>query len=209
MRALVLSMLLTLAAWAQPVSSYLTPLPRFKDRAPTLNQVTRIRFVTTQGNILMELYPQAAPNACARFTELVQKGFYDFTPVFRVVPSFVCQFGINWRGTYPEYQNNNFKDDTSYFALAPGTLAFAKAGPDTNSTQVFINYQDNSRLVDQGNFTAFGKVIEGLDVALSFPAVGDPSMGLDQDQLWSKGDLYLKKLNKQPAYILFGEVLPQ
>ena len=205
MRALFLAVLLSVAVYAQP--SYLTPLPQFKDRAPALTQVTRVRFVTTQGNILMELYPQAAPNAVARFTELVQKGFYDFTPVFRVVPNFVAQFGINWRGTYPDYQNNNFKDDPSYFALGPGTLAFAKAGPDTNSTQVFINYQDNSRLVQQGNFTAFGKVIEGLDVALSFPPVGDPSMGLDQDALWGKGDVYLKKLPKQPAYILFGEVL--
>ena len=195
-----------MAVWAQP-ASYLTPLPQFKDRAPALTQVTRVRFITTQGNILMELYPQAAPNAVARFTELVQKGFYDFTPVFRVVPEFVAQFGINWRGSYPEYQSNNFKDDPSYFALRPGTLAFAKAGPDTNSTQVFINYNDNSRLVQQGNFTAFGKVIEGLDVALSFPPVGDPGMGLDQDALWGKGDVYLKKLPKQPAYILFGEVL--
>jgi peptidyl-prolyl cis-trans isomerase A (cyclophilin A) len=195
-----------MAVWAQP-ASYLTPLPQFKDRAPALTQVTRVRFITTQGNILMELYPQAAPNAVARFTELVQKGFYDFTPIFRVVPEFVAQFGINWRGTFPDYQSNNFKDDPSYFALGPGTLAFAKAGPDTNSTQVFINYQDNSRLVQQGNFTAFGKVIEGLDVALSFPPVGDPGMGLDQDALWGKGDVYLKKLPKQPAYILFGEVL--
>ena len=206
MKSLFLALLLSMAVWAQP--NYLTPLPEFKDRAPALTQVTKVRFVTTQGNILVELYPQAAPNAVARFTELVQKGFYDFTPVFRVVPNFVAQFGINWRGSFPEYQKNNFKDDPSYFALGPGTLAFAKAGPDTNSTQVFINYQDNSRLVQQGNFTAFGKVVEGLDIALSFPAVGDASMGLDQDQLWGQGDAYLKKLPKQPAYILFGEVLP-
>ena len=205
MKSLFLAVLLSVSVWAQP--GYLTPLPQYKDQAPALTQVTKVRFVTTQGNIVMELYPQAAPNAVARFTELVQKGFYDFTPVFRVVPNFVAQFGINWRGSFPEYQNNNFKDDPSYFALGPGTLAFAKAGPDTNSTQVFINYQDNSRLVQQGNFTAFGKVIEGLDIALSFPAVGDASMGLDQDQLWGKGDVYLKKLPKQPAYILFGEVL--
>ena len=205
MKRLLLALLLSLSAWAQPGT--LTPLPQFKDQAPALTQVTKVRLVTTQGNILIELYPQAAPNACGRFTELVQKGFYDFTPIFRVVPNFVCQFGINWRGPFPDYQNNNFKDDPSYFALAPGTLAFAKAGPDTNSTQIFINYQDNSRLVQQGNFTAFGRVTEGLEVALSFPAVGDPGMGLDQDLMWGKGDVYLKKLPKQPAYILFAEVL--
>lgn len=201
MRALILALLLSLAVAAQET---LKPLPGA--HPPPLTEVKKVRFITTAGNMLLEIYPQAAPNASARFLELVNKGFYDFTPIFRVVPQFVAQFGINWRAPFPDYQNNNFKDDPSYFQLAPGTLAFAKAGPDTNSTQVFINYGDNSRLVEQG-FTAFGRVVEGMDVAGRFDQVGDPSMGLDQDQLWTRGDLYLKKLPQQPAYILFAEVL--
>ena len=194
--------LMTLSVWAQPAT--LTPLPGAK--APALTQVKRVRFVTTVGNFLVEVYPEAAPNAARRFLELVQKGFFDFTPVFRVVPQFVCQFGINWRPPHPEFKENTFKDDPSYFQLSQGTLAFAKSGPDSNSTQVFINYRDNSRLVQQG-FTAFARVVEGYDIAERFEAVGDESMGLDQDQLWDKGDAYLKKLPKQPAYILFAEVL--
>lgn len=194
--------LMTLSVWAQPAT--LTPLPGAK--APALTQVKRVRFVTTVGNFLVEVYPEAAPNAAKRFLELVQKGFFDFTPVFRVVPQFVCQFGINWRPPHPEFKENTFKDDPSYFQLSQGTLAFAKSGPDSNSTQVFINYRDNSRLVQQG-FTAFARVVEGYDITERFEAVGDESMGLDQDQLWDKGDAYLKKLPKQPAYILFAEVL--
>jgi homoserine O-acetyltransferase len=194
--------LLTLPLGAQPTT--LTPLPGAT--APTLTQVKKVRFVTSVGNFLVEVYPEAAPNAAKRFLELVQKGFFDFTPVFRVVPQFVCQFGINWRPPHPDYKENTFRDDPSLFQLSAGTLAFAKSGPDSNSTQVFINYRDNSRLVEQG-FTAFGRVVEGYDVAEKFEAVGDAAMGLDQDQLWSKGDVYLKKLPKQPAYILFAEVL--
>lgn len=75
------------------------------------------------------------------------------------------------------FKENTFKDDPSYFQLSQGTLAFAKSGPDSNSTQVFINYRDNSRLVQQG-FTAFARVVEGYDIAERFEAVGDESMGL-------------------------------
>ena len=202
LRRFLVIWLLTMSGWAQSLP--LTPLPG--SPAPVLTQIVKVRFVTTAGNLLLEVYPQAAPNASQRFLELVRKGFYDFTPVSRVVPEFVCQFGINWRAPFVDYQNNNFKDDPSYFQLAPGTLAFAKSGPDSNSTQVFINYGDNSRLIEQG-FTAFGKVVEGLDVAEKFAQVGDPGGGLEQDQLWTRGDAYLKKLTRQPSYILFAEVL--
>lgn len=204
-RALLLAWLLAVPAFAQTGSNAtLTPL---STSAPKLDQVVRVRFVTTQGNFVVEVYPQAAPNASKRFLELVDQKFFEWTPVFRVVPGFVAQFGINWRDKFPEWQNNNFNDDPSYFRLNRGTLAFAKAGPNTNSTQLFINYGDNSRLVQQGNFTAFGKVVEGMETVDRFQAVGDPSMGLDQDKLWSEGDKYLRKLPQQPAYILFTEVL--
>ncbi len=196
-----LILLLSLASWADS----LVPLPG-RGATPALTEIKRVRVVTTVGDMLIEVYPQAAPNASKRFLELVGNGFYDFSPVFRVVPQFVAQFGINWRDKYPEYQKNNFKDDPSLFRLDPGTLAFAKAGPDTNSTQVFINFRNNDRLVAQ-NFTAFAKVVEGLDVAMSFAQVGDPSMGLEQDQLWGEGDKYLRKLKAQPSYILYAYVL--
>lgn len=203
MRQLLLVLLLSAVCLADS----LVPLPGV-GKAPTLDQVKRVRMVTTVGNLLIEVYPQAAPNASQRFLELVNKRFYDFTPIFRVIPNFVAQFGINWRGDYPDYQKRPFRDDPSYFRLDPGTLAFAKAGPDTNSTQIFINYRNNDRLVEQG-FTAFAKVVEGLDsVTPLFPSVGDPSGGLDQEQMWTQGDVYLRGQTQQPAYILFAEVLP-
>lgn len=184
----------------------------FGGNAPAITEYETVRFQTDAGDILMEIYPQAAPNAANRFLELVRNGFYDETPVFRVVKSprpFVAQFGVNWRAGHRDYQNNKFKDDPSLFELGPGTLAFAKAGPHTNSTQVFINYGDNSFLKDNGGFSTFGRIVEGLEHAQNFKAVGDPSMGLDQGQLWSRGGDYLEGLppNQKPTMIRKAEIV--
>jgi homoserine O-acetyltransferase len=178
----------------------LVPLPG--KTAPALTQVTKVRFATTAGDVVIEVYPQAAPNAAKRFVELVTSGFYDETPISRVVPGFVAQFGINWREPHKAWDGRAFNDDPSLFALERGTLAFAKGGPNTNSTQVFINYGDNSRLtVPAMNFSAFGKVVEGMDVVDKFVQVGDPSMGLDQNRLWADGGNYLESLPVKPTMI--------
>jgi cyclophilin family peptidyl-prolyl cis-trans isomerase len=153
------------------------------------------------------IYPQAAPNAAKRFLELVESGFYNNTPIFRVVPGFVAQFGINWRPKHRDWKENNFKDDPSLFKLSEGTLAFAKAGKDTNSCQVFINYGDNSRLAKSGGFSTFGKVVSNFGVAKKFRSVGDPSMGLDQDWLWSKGESYLEAISEKPDMIISASLV--
>lgn len=180
----------------------LTPLPGLDDVVPELTQKSTLLMQTGTGEIVIEIYPEAAPNAAARFLELVEAGFYDDTPVFRVVPDFVAQFGINWRDNYPLWQDNNFNDDPSLFALERGTLAFAKAGPDTNSTQVFINYIENNRLAEpRYNFTVFGKVVSGMEAVDAFIPVGDPGGGLDQARLWNDGAAYLESLTTKPVMI--------
>ncbi len=184
----------------------LTPFSDEKN-VPQITEVTTIAFKTDEGDITMEIYPQAAPNAAKRFIELCETGFYDNTPIFRIVRGFVAQFGINWRPEHKKWQHNNFNDDPSLFMLTPGTLAFAKAGPNTNSTQVFINYGDNSQLKYQGNFTTFGRITEGFEITKQFAAVGDPSMGLDQGRLWNDGGRYLESLPKKPAMILSARVV--
>jgi cyclophilin family peptidyl-prolyl cis-trans isomerase len=157
---------------------------------------------TTAGDLVIEVYPEAAPNAAERFVELVRSGFYDDTLISRVVPGFVAQFGINWREPHKAWENNHFDDDPTLFALERGTLAFAKAGPNTNSTQVFINFAENNRLASpEYNFTVFGKVVEGMDVVDSFAQVGDPSGGLDQNRLWRNGGAYLDSLDDKPTMI--------
>jgi cyclophilin family peptidyl-prolyl cis-trans isomerase len=180
----------------------LAPLPGKEGSVPALTEVTTVRLDTDAGEVVIEVYPQAAPNAAKRFVELVSSGFYDATPVSRVVPGFVAQFGINWRDPHKAWDDRPFNDDPSLFALEPGTLAFAKAGPNTNATQVFINYRENNRLAEpQLNFSAFGKVVEGMDVVERFVQVGDPSGGLDQGRLWADGGNYLESLPVKPTMI--------
>lgn len=190
----------------------LKPFADLKD-VPAITEYETIRFTTDTGEMLIEVYPQAAPNAAKQFVELVKSGFYDNTPIFRVVREpqpFVAQFGINWRPKFKGSQEKNFQDDPSMFQLLPGTLAFAKAGPNTNSTQVFINYGDNSPLRGQ-TFSAFGRIVKGFEAAQKFKSVGDPGMGLEQDRLWEDGEEYLKELpaNQKPTMIRKAELLPK
>ena len=185
-------------ATPQPLSG-LVPLLN-KTGIPTITEARKVRVETSEGNFELEIYPEAAPNAVERFTELVQIGFYDGIPVSRVVDGFVVQFGINSKMV--EWKGNNFKDDPSLFQLLPGTIAFAKAGLDTNSTQVFINLGTNNQLADPSmNFTVFGRVTEGMEVVESFRRVGDETGGLDQMRLWEDGGAYLESLDEKPSGI--------
>ena len=203
------------AATAAPVTAsadagdYRGLVPFDDVKAPAITKSVKVKMKTDAGDMVIEVYPEAAPNASERFLELVEKGFYNDTPIFRVVKQpmpFVAQFGINWRPGMTEYKNKHFNDDPSYFKLLPGTLAFAKAGPNTNSSQVFINYNDNSPLRDQG-FTTFARITDGYENSEKFRSVGDPGMGLDQERLWSNGDSYLKSLREKPNMIIKAEVV--
>lgn len=174
---------------------------------PVLTQVVHTRFATTRGVLLLDVYPQAAPHAAERFLTLVKAHYYDGTPVFRVIPGFVCQFGIN--SQMRAWKERSFKDDPAMFRCTQGTVAFAKAGPDTNDTQIFINYADNSQLGPNGGFTPFGRVVQGMKLAEKFRSAGDPSMGLDQDALWNDTAGYLKTLDPvqgRPDMIIKAEV---
>lgn len=196
------------SAAAPPAAAKLTPLPGKEGSVPALTEAQTVRLATTAGDVVIEVYPAAAPNAARRFVELVSAGFYDDTPVSRVVPGFVAQFGVNWRDPHREWKDRSFRDDPTLFALERGTLAFAKAGPDTNSTQVFINYRENNRLADpQFNFTVFGKVVSGMEIVDAFVQVGDPSGGLDQGRLWADGGTYLESLPVKPTMITAATVV--
>jgi cyclophilin family peptidyl-prolyl cis-trans isomerase len=189
-------------ASAAPITTNLEPLPGHEADAPKLTRKATVRMQTTAGDVVIDVFPEAAPNAAQRFLELVKSGFYDDTPISRVVPNFVAQFGVNWREPHNAWKEKNFDDDPTYFALERGTLAFAKAGLNTNSTQVFINYKQNNQLAEPDyNFTVFGEVVSGMDVVDNFARVGDPRYGLDQDRLWRDGGAYLESLPEKPTMI--------
>lgn len=208
MRKLILTILVALVLAASVQAQTLQPLQGAD--APPLTEVVKVLMETDAGNLEIEVYPQAAPNAARRFVELVEMGFYDGTPIFRVVskPSpFVAQFGIN--SDHKEWKENTFGDDPSLYQMTRGTLAFAKAGPDTNSTQVFINYRENNRLTaPELNFSAFARVTSGMEIADRFVSVGDERMGLDQDELWENHRM-VEGMTLRPTMIKSMKVIEQ
>ncbi len=162
-----------------------------KDKAPAQYKV---KFVTTRGEFTIDVTRAWAPLGADRFYNLVKHHFYDNASVFRVVPSFVAQFGISaypavttaWKGT-------DIQDDPVTQSNKKGYITFATAGPNTRTTQVFIDLQDNTRL-DRMGFAPFG-VVEGDGmkvVEMFYDQYGD-NAGPDQPKIEKEGKPYLDK----------------
>jgi peptidyl-prolyl cis-trans isomerase A (cyclophilin A) len=127
--------------------------------------VTTVVLETTKGNIVMEVHEDWAPLGAQRFLQLVEDGYYDNTPFFRVIEGFVAQFGLSPNAELKaKWGENALADDPVVQGNEPGYVAYAMAGPNTRTTQIFINYGDNSPLDRQG-FACFAKVVTGMDVA--------------------------------------------
>ncbi|MGE5325513.1 MAG: peptidylprolyl isomerase, partial [Deltaproteobacteria bacterium] len=160
-------------------------------------EVYRVKFLTSKGEFVVEVMRAWAPLGADRFYNLVKNGFYTNCSFFRVLPGFVTQFGINAKPTIAEaWAQAKIKDDPVSQSNLRGTLTFATGGPDTRTTQVFINLVDNMRL-DQMGFAPFGKVIKGMDVVEKFYSgygEGAPQgNGPDQGRITNEGKPYLDK----------------
>jgi len=123
-----------------------------------------VKFVTTAGEFTMKVTRAWAPNGADRFYNLIQHHFYDGASFFRVLPGFMAQFGMS---AYPQvsaaWQQANIKDDPVAKSNRRGYVSFAMAGPNTRTTQIFINYGDNNNL-DASGFSAFAMVTDGMGV---------------------------------------------
>jgi len=124
---------------------------------------------------------------------------------FRVVPGFVVQFGISGDPKVSqEWQNKNIPDDPVILSNIKGTMSYADAGPNTRTTQLFINYADNSFLDSQG-FTPFAKIDDAsMLTALSINAQYGENP--DQGQIYSKGNDYLKANYPNLDYLTSAEI---
>jgi len=113
----------------------------------------------------MELYRDWAPIGVDRFNNKVLDGYFNCAALFRVVPHFVVQFGIASESSETHKWDETILDDPVVESNTRGTIFFAKAGPNTRTTKVFINLKDNSRL-DSADFALIGRVVEGLEVLI-------------------------------------------
>ena len=148
-------------------------------------------FDTSVGKFVITVHRAWAPNGADRFYNLVKNGFYDETRFFRVVPDFMVQFGISGDpAVAAPWQNASIKDDPSTgHSNTKGFVSFATRGPNTRTTQVFINYANNAGLDKQG-FTPFGEVTTGMDVVEKITS--QYAQKPDQGQIQSQGNTYLK-----------------
>ena len=151
----------------------------------------QVKFETTAGDFTVKVTRAWAPLGADRFYNLVKHGYFDGAAFFRVVPGFIVQFGL---GPHPEvnhaWRSANFKDDPVKESNRPGTITFATAGPNTRTTQLFINFGNNTFLDKQG-FSPFGEVTEGMDSVKKIHAgYGEKP---DQGQITSQGNAYVEK----------------
>lgn len=151
--------------------------------------VFRVRFETTRGAFTVEATRDWAPRGADRFYNLVRSGFYDGTRFFRVVPGFVVQFGLPADARRaPVWREARIPDDPVKGSNVAGTLTFATAGPNTRTTQLFVNFKDNPRL-DRMGFAPFAKVVDGMAVVDSINA--EYGERPDQGRIQAEGEAYL------------------
>ena len=163
-------------------------------------------FTTTAGDFTVEVHREWAPLGADRFYNLVRHGFFTNASFFRVVPGFVVQFGLNADPAVNKaWADADIKDDPVTQSNTRGRLVFATAGPNTRTTQLFINFGDNARLDGMG-FAPFGEVIDGMDVVDKiYAGYGEQPQ---QDQITSGGDKYIAANFPKIDKIKFARVLP-
>ena len=183
-----------------------TPPPALVDSTVALapavaNTTVTLTVVVAPGDVrdvVIRLHPQWAPLGVAHFQALVVAGYYDDARFFRVVPNFVCQFGLAALPAMTARHTHPLRDEPVRHPNRRSTLTYAMAGPNTRTTQIFINLADNEFLDRQG-FAPIGEVVHGFDaVEIFYSADGErPNQGLIRAQ----GNAYLRASFPRLSYI--------
>jgi len=192
------------AASASPAgSAALLDPSRATAKAPA---TFRVRFTTTRGTFVVAVTRAWAPLGADRFHNLVQAGFFDGAPFFRVVPRFVVQFGLSGDPRVnAAWESARIKDDPVTQTNARGRLTFATAGPGTRTTQLFINLKDN-RSLDGMGFAPFGEVSAAGMAVVDAIYAGYGELP-DQGRITMEGNRYLESQFPKLDHVKKTEVL--
>jgi peptidyl-prolyl cis-trans isomerase A (cyclophilin A) len=187
---------------AGPRPSLLNPAS-LNAKAPA---VFKAQFTTTTGDFVVEVNRAWAPLGADRFYNLVKNGYFTNASFFRVVPGFVVQFGLSANPAINKvWDSAKFPDDPVIQSNKRGSLVFATAGPNTRTTQLFINFGDNARLDGMG-FAPFGTVTEGMDVVDKiYPGYRESPR---QDLITDQGDAYLTANFPKIDKIKLAKIVP-
>jgi peptidyl-prolyl cis-trans isomerase A (cyclophilin A) len=191
------ALLSTSIALGQATKGALSKPATLNERAPN---VYTAKFDTSAGVFVIEVHADWAPKGADRFYNLVKNGFYDNCRFFRVMPNFMVQFGINGDPAIQRnWQNATITDEAVKQGNTRGYVSFAKSElPNSRTTQVFINFKDNSGLNRQ-SFAPFGKVISGMEVVDKiYSGYGQTPQ---QPRIQAEGNAYLTKNFPKLDYI--------
>lgn len=176
---------------------------KLNEKAP---DAYKVAFQTSKGAFTVQVHRDWAPLGADRFYNLVKNGFYDQGRFFRVVPGFVVQFGIPADPKVASvWRTATIEDDPVKEANTKGRITFATAGPNSRTTQVFINFADNSRL-DKMGFAPFGEVVQGMDVVEAINA--EYGERPNQGRIQTQGNEYLKAEFPNMDYIQSAKIVP-
>jgi peptidyl-prolyl cis-trans isomerase A (cyclophilin A) len=193
-RSLTLVPALLLALAAPALGQSLSDPASLREQAPA---TYKAKFDTSKGSFVVEVHRDWAPQGADRFYNLVKSGFYDNARFFRVISGFMVQFGINGDPQISaRWREARLQDDPVKQSNKRGFITYAMGGPNTRTSQVFINFGDNSRL-DRSGFAPFGRVVSGMDVVDKLNAEygeGAPQgNGPAQGRVQAEGNAYLQR----------------
>lgn len=185
------------------------PTPAVAPAADQAPATFRVRLETSKGPIVIEAHRDWSPNGVDRFYQLVQDGYYDDVRFFRVVPPFVVQFGMHGdTARNAQWANNGLIDEPVKQPNRRGTVTYAKSGmPNSRTTQLFINLQDNSGMLDQQGFAPFAEVVEGMSVVdRLYSGYADEPTGR-QGEIAAGGNAFLNRAYPKLDYIRTAKVV--
>lgn len=167
----------------------------------------QVEFETTCGSFTVEVNREWAPIGANRFYELVKDGYFNDAGFFRVVKGFMAQFGIAADPAMTQKWDRNMPDDPVVVSNTRGKITFAKTSePNSRSTQLFINFGDNSQL-DKDQFAPFGYVTKGMDAVDRISAAHGEKP--DQARIKSIGNSYLKADFPELDYIVSATIIEE
>jgi len=190
-----LPILLWIGSSSQPLNAAGKPDDAAKSKAAAKSapaqapDTFKVLFDTTKGPVEVEVHRDWAPLGADRFYRLVKSGYFDGAAFFRVVPNFVVQFGLAANPAVTKKWDVKIKDDPVKQTNRVGSIVFATAGPNTRTTQLFINLRSNSSLDGMG-FAPFGMVLgDGMQVVEKINS--EYGERPDQGSITSQGKAYL------------------
>ncbi len=179
---------------SKPIPPALLAPEKATEKAP---DKYKVKFVTTKGDVVIEVTRDWAPKGADRFYNLVKLGYFEDIAFFRVIDNFMAQFGIHGEPKVnAAWRKARIDDDKAKESNKRGYVTFATSGPNSRTVQMFINFKDNTMLDSQG-FSPFGKVVKGMDVVDKlYKGYGEGAprgRGPSQPLVQRRGNAYLQK----------------